>query len=267
MRPSLALAASLLAALALSGCSGGEAVSLESVAHAADRTQSSGSSRMTMEMSMRIDGKEMKVVADGAFDYKRARGWMEMDLGPLGALTDGRPMPRMTMLVEGNTVWMRVSPELSSQTGGKPWTRTTATGSTLGTGVQNPDPSQLLDSLRGLSDSVEKVGRSNVRGVDTTHYSADVDLTKAMAEAPAGERENAKAMLQLLGGRTTLPVDLYIDDAGRVRRMELKYEFDVLGEKMEAAVKLDLFDFGAPVAFERPLASQVADVSSTVGSG
>jgi hypothetical protein len=262
VRSSLALAASLLAALAVAGCSGGETVALESVAHAADRTQSSGSSRMTMEITIGVDGKRMKVVADGAFDYKRARGWMEMDLGPLGALTDGAPPPRMTMLIEGDTIWMRVPPGMSAQTGGKPWARVSAGGNGLGMGVQNPDPSQLLDSLRGLTDSLEKRGRTNVRGVDTTHYRAHLDLQKAMAAARAREREEAQAMLQMFGGIREVPIDLYIDDADRVRRMELKYEFDVMDQKLEAEIKLELFDFGAHVAFKRPPAHQVAELAA-----
>lgn len=267
MRSSLALAASLVAALALAGCSGGEKVALESVAHAADRTQSAGSSRMRMEIAIGVGGERMKIVADGAFDYKRARGWMEMDLGPLGALTDGAPMPRMTMLIEGGTIWMRVPPGMSNQTGGKPWARMSAGGNGLGIGVQNPDPSQMLDSLRGLTDSLEKRGRTTVRGAETTHYRAHLDMQKAMAAAPAREREEAQAMLQLFGGLREIPADLYIDDADRVRRMELKYEFDVMGQKMEAEIKLELFDFGAPVAFKRPPAHQVADVASTLSSG
>jgi hypothetical protein len=88
-----------------------------------------------------------------------------------------------------------------------------------------------------------------------------------MAAAPAREREEAQAMLQLFGGLREVPVDLYIDDADRVRRMELKYEFDVMGQKMEAEIKLELFDFGAPVAFKRPPAHQVGDLASTLRSG
>jgi hypothetical protein len=69
-------------------------------------------------------------------------------------------------------------------------------------------------------------------------------------------------MLQVFGGFDSLPTDLYIDDAGRVRRMEVEYEFDVVGEKMSTELKLDLYDFGTRVQFKRPPADQVADLSS-----
>ena len=262
MRSFTVLLASLVATLALVGCAGSDPVSLNSVAQAATTTQKSGSSRMAMEMSVEVAGKRMKITADGAFDYKRGRGWMVMDLGPLAALGGSGAAPRMTMLFEGNSVWVRVPAELRAQTGGKPWMRTTARGASLNTGMQSPDPAQMLDTLRGLSDSVEKRGRKTIRGAETTHYRAEIDLSKAMAQAPAGQRAQAQAMLKMFGGLDSLPTDLYIDDAGRVRRMEVEYEFDIAGEGMSADLKLDLFAFGTRVSLKRPPAGQVSDLPS-----
>jgi hypothetical protein len=261
-----AVLASLLATLALVGCAGSETVSLESVAHAATTTRSAGSSRMAMEMSVEVGGKTLKVLANGAFDYKRMRGWMEMDLGALSALTDGKPSPRMTMLFDGATVWMRVPPELSSLGQGKPWLRTTVGGRDMSMGMQSPDPSQMLQTLRGVSDSVEKRGHQRVRGVETTHYRAKIDLQKAMGQAPAREREQAQSMLKLFG-LGTVPVDLYLDDANRVRRMKLEYDYEVFEQKLSAELKLDLFDFGVRVPFKRPPASQVAELPSMLQPG
>ena len=262
MRTFPALLASLVATLALVGCAGSETVSLESVAQAATTTQKSGSSRMTMEMSVDLAGKHMKITADGAFDYKRGRGWMVMDLGPLAALGGSSAAPRMTMLFEHGSVWVQVPAELRAQTGGKAWMRTTVDGAGMNTGMQSPDPGQMLDTLRGVSDSVEKRGHKSIRGADTTHYRAQIDLSKAMTAAPAQERAQAQAMLKMFGGPDSLPTDLYIDDAGRVRRMEVEYEFDIAGEKITADLKLDLFAFGTRVSFKRPPAGQVADVPS-----
>jgi hypothetical protein len=263
MRASIALLASLLAAVTLAGCSGGDTVSLESVAQAASRTESAGSSRMALVMSMEADGKRFEVFAEGAFDYKRARGWMDMDLGALGALGAGPDLGGpVRMLVEGNTVWMRVPPSMLPQTGGKPWARMSAGSSTLGAGTQQPDPSSMLDSLRGVTDSLEKKGRVSVRGVPTTHYHAKLDMAKAFGEVPAAEREQAEAMLKLFGGSVDVPVDVYIDDADRIRRMELKYEFNLFDQRMAIELKMELFDFGTRVVFTRPSETQIADVSS-----
>jgi hypothetical protein len=259
VRAILATTAALFAALTLAACSGGDSVSLESVAQAASQTESAGSSRMALVMSLEIDGERFEVFAEGAFDYKRSRGWMDMDLGALGALGDGPALGGpVRMLIEGNTVWMRVPPAMRSETGGKPWARMSAGSSTLGAGMQQPDPSSMLDSLRGVTDSLQKKGRVSVRGVATTHYHAKLDMAKAFGEVPPTEREQAEAMLKLFGGSVDIPVDVYIDDAERIRRMEMKYEFNLFDQKMAIELKMELFDFGARVVFKRPPADQVA---------
>jgi hypothetical protein len=264
MRASVALVASLCAALTLVGC-GGDSVALESVAHAASRTESAGSSRMALVMTMNAGGERFDVLAEGAFDYKRSRGWMELDLGGLSTLSGGPGLDGpMRMLVDRGTIWIRVPPALRGETGGKAWARMSAGTSAFGAGMQNPDPSMMLDSLRGVTDSLEKRGRVSVRGVATTHYHAKLDMNKAMSEVPATERKQAEAMLKLLGGSVDAPIDVYIDDADRIRRMEMTYDFDVVGQKMSVAMKMELFDFGAKVAFKRPPASQVAELSSLV---
>jgi hypothetical protein len=264
VRPFLALAAALLASLTLAACSGGDAVAIDPVAQAADRTNEAGSSRMVMEMSLGMRGDRLFVNAEGAMDYKRRRGWLLMDFSQLTALNPNAPeMPRLHMLFENTTIWMRVPPALTGSTGGKPWARMPL-GSSSGAfgGMQQPDPSQLLDALRGISGSVEKVGETRVRGVETTHYTADISLDKALAEAPARERAATKAALKTLGGLDEMPVDLYIDDAGRVRRMEMEYDLKSAGMAFETEIKMELFDFGTRVKFKRPPASQVADMSS-----
>lgn len=265
MRPFTVVLASLVAALTLAACSGGDTVSLESVAHAASRTESAGSSRMAMVMSMDMGDERFEVVAEGAFDYKRSRGWLDMDFGGAGALSGGQALGGpVRMLIDGTTIWMRVPPAMRSETGGKAWTRMNANASTLGTGMQQPDPSSMLDSLRGVTDSLEKAGRVSVRGVPTTHYSAKLDMAKALRDSPPSERKQAEAMLKLFGGSVDVPIDVYIDDADRIRRMNMEYELKLFDQEMTIELKLELFDFGTRVAFTRPSVSAVAELSSLV---
>ena len=264
MRSFLALAASLLASLTLAACSGGDSVALDPVAQAADRTNATGSSRIVMEMSVGMGNQKFFVNAEGAMDYKRRRGWLLMDMSQLAALTPGAPeIPRLNMVFENTTVWMRVPPTLAASTGGKQWLRMSlgSTSNAFG-GMQQPDPSQMLDALRGISGSVTKVGKTQVRGAQTTHYTADVSLDKALAQAPPEQRKAAMATLKMFDGLEKVPVDLYIDDAGRVRRMEMEYDLKSAGMTFESEVRMELFDFGTRVAFKRPPASQVADFSS-----
>lgn len=264
MRSLFALAAALLASLTLAACSGGDAVALDPVANAATRTESAGSSRMLMEMSLGTRGQRFFVNAEGAMDYRLRRGWLLMDFSQLAALTPSAPnLPRMKMLFEDTTIWMRVPPVLLEATGGKPWARSRLRGSPNAFGgMQQPDPSQMLDSLRGISGSVREIGQTRVRGVETTRYGTEVSLAKALGESPPAQRKTAKAALKMFGGLEKMPVDVYIDDAGRVRRMDMEYKLRTVGVNFEAKIKLELFDFGTRVAFTRPPASQVTELSS-----
>ena len=264
MRSLFALAAALLASLTLAACSGGDAVALDPVANAATRTESAGSSRMLMEMSLGTRGQRFFVNAEGAMDYRLRRGWLLMDFSQLAALTPSAPnLPRMKMLFEDTTIWMRVPPVLLEATGGKPWARSRLRGSPNAFGgMQEPDPSQMLDSLRGISGSVREIGQTRVRGVETTRYGTEVSLAKALGESPPAQRKTAKAALKMFGDHEKIPVDVYIDDAGRVRRMDMDYKLRSAGVNFEAKMKLELFDFGTRVAFTRPPASQVTELSS-----
>ena len=269
MRSLFVPAAALLASLTLAACSGGDAVALDPVADAATRTESAGSSRMLMEMSLALRGQKFFVNAEGAMDYRLRRGWLLMDLSQLAALNPSGPnLPRMKMLFEDTTIWLRVPPVLMEATGGKPWARTRLGGSSRAFGgMQQPEPSQMLDSLHGISGSVKEVGKTRVRGVETTHYSANVSLDEALAQTPRSQRKTAKAALKLFGGLNEIPIDLYIDEAGRVRRMDMEYKLQSAGMTFAADVKLELFDFGTRVAFKRPPATQVVDFSSLPGAG
>jgi hypothetical protein len=193
---------------------------------------------------------------------------MDMDLSSMtamgGAPGFGEPV---RMLVDGTQFWMRVPPAMRAETGGKPWAKVSGGVTSLGAGMQSPDPSSMLNQLRGVTNELEKRGRVKVRGVSTTHYHAKLDMSKAMAEVPQAEREQMEAMLKLVGGSMGAPVDVYMDDDDRIRRMDMSYEFDMFGQKMSIALKMELFDFGTRVAFKRPAAAEVAELSSLAGAG
>ena len=54
------------------------------------------------------------------------------------------------------------------------------------------DPSEMLSTLAGESDSITTVGHATVRGVGTTHYRAVIDLSKVAASAPPALRAAAR---------------------------------------------------------------------------
>ena len=109
----------------------------------------------------------------------------------------------------------------------------------------------------------------SIRGVDTTHYQATLDLGKAIdrAEVPPALREKLEQLLTPQGADAPkLPADVWVDGDGLVRRIRLHLD---LGSFLGAAgngdsaaapsmtVSMDLYDFGAPVNVVAPPADQV----------
>ena len=95
--------------------------------------------------------------------------------------------------------------------------------------------------------SVTNKGSENIDGVDTTHYSVDVDPTKLPADN-AGMDAAAQA------GITSIPVELYIDSQGRP--VKVTEDFSVQGQSVSVEVTVSKYD--QPVNISAPPADQVA---------
>ena len=175
----------LLALLLLStacGSSDSDVLSLDPVASAASLTTDAGSARLGFSMTMKADGRTMKVDGAGAFDFDDSRGTLTMDasaLLPAGSGGDGRFELRMI----GSKLYMKLPAALGGQAigGGKPWIGidVAKTLEAAGLGSINPanlqqDPTQTLRLLRASSTSVEKAGTAKIRGVadDALHGQA-----------------------------------------------------------------------------------------------
>ena len=139
------------------------------------------------------------------------------------------------------------------------------------------DPTRQLEYLRGVSDSVEKVGEEEVRGVRTTRYRAVVDLEKEAAGQGARVREAQDEMVEKIG-TSKLPVEVWIDGENRVRRYELETnvlvpensafpnasgEDDPVRKRMVA----EYYDFGPPVEVQAPPPEKTMDGSKLLSGG
>jgi hypothetical protein len=205
----------------------------------------SGDSQLTMTFGGQVgsmlggDGIEFRMV-DGV-------GYMRMPSG-LGIL---RP---------GGKPWVAID---NSSMGGAP-----SSASPFGLGDQT-DPTKALAYLEAVSNEIHEVGPEQIRGVDTTHYSATLDLTKAIndnANVPPGLRESMKELAGLFGD---IPANVWIDGDGRLRRMSLTLDVGHMFRGLETngttpadnlvvTETLDFYDFGTPVHVEAPPADQVS---------
>lgn len=247
------------------------------VAEAAEKTQDAGSAKIAMEMKMSGGAQEMTITAEGAFEFAgQGRGSMVMDLGEMGAQAG---MGEMELIMDGTTVYMKLpnAAQMGIQT---TWVKMDAEAMSGGQGLGQPglannDPSQTMEMLRGVSDDVEEVGTDeDVRGTSTTHYKATLDLEKALAEAPGKDKKAMRQQLEMLGTKT-LPVEVWVDEEGLLRRMEMTMDLSKLDTGGAPAgsvptsmfIQMDLYDFGTEVNVEPPPANDVTDFAKLQGGG
>jgi hypothetical protein len=226
-----------------------------------------------MDMVMTLgDQGTMRMQGGGAMDFAAKKAKLHFDV------TSSRISGRFDEIIDGSVVyihmpagqgipakWIKMDLRLLAKQQG------VAANGLWGAGS---DPAQMVDYLRGASSSIVRVGDAPVRGVGTTHYQVTIDFRKAVQNAPAARREALRQAFDLLErqvGKASIPLDVWIDADGLVRREQFSLPFagDVSG--MSMSVSFDMYDFGAAVEVAPPPASQTLDYQSllagAVGAG
>jgi len=280
VKRALALLPLALLLVTAPGCGSQDTLDLDPVASAASKTSEAGSSRTVYEMTMVAGGETISFGGEGIFSYDEVRGSMTMDMSSLpGAGVDGTIEMRML----GKMIYMRMPESLSAGLPqGKTWMAYDLGQALDEAGLGGIDPSQLMSQdptqslrlLRASSTGVEKAGKADVRGTETTRYTAMLDLKKSI-EASADELGLDEDQRQELGtaaeqlkeqtGMSKVPVEVFVDDDGLVRRSLMKMSFTVEGEKVSMKMLSDYYDFGVEVDVVAPPAAQVFDMTDELG--
>jgi hypothetical protein len=267
----------------------GDVVIQDALASAAVSTLDAGSARMSMRMTMAGAGvpEGAVITADGVMDFESGAVSMTMDMGPLLAMmepSEAGDVPgdlTVEMRMVDYVMYMRFPESLRGEAGGlpTPWVSIDLRSSLDDMGLSEDlldqyaqnDPTQYLQYLGAVSSGVEEVGRERVRDVDTTHYRAAIDLTKAIDQVPQevkdrlGLDRDALAEtfeeMQTQFGISELPTEAWIDDDGLLRRMRIEMGAAGVGMKVE----MDLFDYGVAVDVVAPPAGEVTDLLSMLG--
>jgi hypothetical protein len=134
-------------------------------------------------------------------------------------------------------------------------------GALMQSGQSNP--TQQLDYLRSVSGDLKELGKETVGGVETTHYRGTVDLDEYVKLVPEAQRASVRKTIQQveknMGGRSTYPVDVWVDQSDQVRRMAFDMKSNTPQGTVTTSMRMDLSDFGAPVNVELPPKSQTID--------
>jgi LppX/LprAFG-like lipoprotein len=267
----LLLVASLLLVLGASACgsktSAETTVSPDAVQLAASRTTDAGSYKADMTASMEVSGQSVEMNGTGEFDASDQRGRMSFTTSVAGQDLD------MEMVYALPAVYMHypagLLPGLSEE---RPWVKLDLEklgrqeGLDFGQLMQagQSDPTQGLQYLKG-ADDIQAAGDEEVRGVQTTHYTGVVDL-RALAEEDPAMKESVDQLIAQTG-ITRIPVDVWIDEDGLVRRLRQTMHGAASGQglPLDVTTTTELYDFGTDVSVEEPPADQVIDFQDLLG--
>lgn len=254
------IASASIAALLFAGCGGDngtEETALQIVTASAERTTGGGTARMETRSTMSLGslGQDMELMSgDGFVDFDTGRATMTMS-------SQGLPGEMELRQIDAKTGFMTL-PFIELPTG-KQWIRVDAERQAENPFASaGPDPEGTLEILRGLIGEPEEVGRETLHDADVTHYTVTIELDRLFESA----EENAEqlsgqldSMMEL--GREMLPDesdgDLWIDDDGRIRKLQYTISMEIMGETMEATTIIEYYDFGVEFEVEEPPADEV----------
>ncbi|MER5836771.1 hypothetical protein ABT116_39740 [Streptomyces sp. NPDC002130] len=227
----------------------------QAVRSAYDRTAEEDTAKVKLKVRTSAQGTSQTADGQGAVD-----------------LDDGDSV--MTLSVQGRQIEQRVIDQVLYQKmpkgqapGGKPWIKIDLgkVAAQQGAGDQSmSDPAQSAAYAKAITDKdVTKKGTATIDGVKTTHYRVSVDV----AELPNGD-----TLRKQVG--PTLPMDVWLDDEGRMRRQQIDMTVKTqeatqrsssgassAPEKVTVRTVMDFTDFGTEVEADEPPAGQVTDMT------
>ena len=227
-----------------------------------------------LEMIADVAGRteRAQLTGSGQFDFAGKKSQTAL-LTPLGIRIEVRTVgvhfyekapPQLRKRFPGNRPWMRFNFEAAD---------IAQYGSPLY--VFRPDsaddPWQVLGFLPAAS-SARFVGSDFVRDRSTRHYQATVRLADLVALGGPRTGPGRRRFQQTIG-IDVVPIEAWIDEAGRLRRLRATVPVRLAGAdwtatddvvRGQATATLEFFDFGLPVSVTAPPVEQTDDLTDLV---
>lgn len=282
-----ALAVLAAGGTAVSGC--GASATLDPIARAAEVTSHQEGARisLTMRFSSSALPGGLAITANGYIDERHRSGEMSMDLSgiPGAAALPGGGVGTVQMIFQYPVIYMNMPSLAGRLPGGKTWMKLDLNKAAQTAGIDisqfsslnQTDPTQFLDYLRASSGDVARVGDEPLGGMSTTHYRATLQLSRILDRLPASQQALAKTALEKLGNASAIPVDVWVDAQGRLRRMQLSIGAGVpagtaggvagAAASVSGTITLDFTSYGPVPAVVPPPSDQVFDASAMAAAG
>lgn len=242
------------------------------VADAAETTVAAGSAHVEIVTAVSRAGRdgEQRFRGSGKIDFQGRRAHWVLEPGALPGVTDTDLGFEGSVEALSDDLVLYVRAPLP---GGAEWlmvdlrSRGLTDAAGLGGPLHGNDPAAHLHLLHGL-DGTEEIGRESLRGVPTTRLAGSADLDEAVAGTPSEHRDAVERLVAQLAV-STLPVQVWIDDAGRVRRLSYEVASDAGNEREQGVATeptetvrttLEYASFGADVAIVPPAEEEVVTV-------
>ncbi|MGH3624109.1 MAG: LppX_LprAFG lipoprotein [Sciscionella sp.] len=203
------------------------------VTSAYSHTTNAKTAKITLTTDATIRGKTTHATGAGVIQFDPAT--LDLTTHAAGQSTEVRVLGGITYL----------------RTGGGKWTKID-TSKLTGNSTMNSSPDQMLSYLHGALDSVTSTGPATINGAHTTGYKATVDLDKVAAKQKTPQAKQAIHGVEKATGSKTLPVQVWIDNQGRIAREQNSSTVTTQGHRITTTITLDLTDYGTPVHVTAP---------------
>jgi hypothetical protein len=249
------------------------------LASAPDKTLDASTARIAVDVSVKTDGKTVKLHEEGVTELSGRSAALSLDASQFGLEgIDGDIEARFlhgVFYADFGPVFRAAGDEVPPAFAHKRWLRLDLSKTLEGAAAANGnDPSSFTSGLQYLraadKDGIEELGEADVRGEHTTRYRVEVDvptLRKRLraAKISSDVRRATEKSFDTIDG-DTIRTDVWVDDDGLVRRQHLEMAMHVKGQAMTMRITTELFGFGVTVHVVEPPADEVFDLNDLMGA-
>lgn len=256
--------------------------SLPALLDAMQKTKDAGSARMAIDLTFTAQEQTVHITGDvesvmDPSDPASLRERAVLDIPSLGMVPGGKVevivgkgsvlylrAPMFASFIPATTPWIKLDPSALPQSQGD-----------LGAATAAVNPAAILAAIKD-SLTVEEVGADTVDGSATTRYRATLDVVKLLPlVADIVQEQPTDAQLQETidklkeAGLETLPIDLWVDEAGFLKQVRMSLDLSGLSTDHSAvsfSLTLTYSDIGEHISIDVPPASQVTDISDLLAS-
>jgi hypothetical protein len=256
-------------AAAAAGAQEGGKDAAKRIQAAVDRTTEEQSANVSMIMDIASENESAHLKADGAVDFDGERGMLIMDYSGAPPFQAGAKVEYRFL---GHVVYMDLSAlgdASNDLPNGKHWVRMDPrklAGDFGGSGRGGQQtPISDLEAIRGVSNDVEELGNEEVHDAPATHYKATMDPKRSIERLPKKARGKLGKMLRQQLGDHPLPLEVWIDERGRVVRTQVEVNLanvpkaKAAGETGTVRETVEYFEFGAPFYVSAPPKAETVD--------